>query len=301
MSSFTRASRALILSIAVLLAPPAFAEGPFVSVADFARRNGVPLAEVGLTAENASPGTDERLAMRAYAVGAAALRRGWTDPATGRLIGEVALPALRAGAFRVLSVPRKRIMGAAALYDFRKDTLEIAGLDLAAPETHRMIIHELVHAAQDACRHAQIRRDSEYDAYLAEAEYELRRKGVIARVPGGTRVGPVDVSLLAPFQGLAALRQAWENVREGRPELNSFSGESKKRFGGTPPAEVEAGLEKSFLELREETRDGWLIDTGLAGTREGRRDDPGELLRKNGLGSPPWKPASGACGRPRTR
>jgi hypothetical protein len=197
---------------------------------------------------------------------------------------QYALPALRNGCVLIVKVSKEDIPGSEAVYDSSLDLIKARDFDASDVKAAAVILHELVHVSQDAAQLGQYRKDSELDAYTAEAEYEMRTKGILReRDDGAVEIQAGNVSTLDQLWQMIIYQYAVENVAAHRAGLNAFSDGSGTHFEGQESADVLTYFTDAAKTARVSAQGIWASSTDISAAMGGSVHDTNEFLQKDGL------------------
>ncbi|OGS02989.1 MAG: hypothetical protein A3G41_01045 [Elusimicrobia bacterium RIFCSPLOWO2_12_FULL_59_9] len=236
-------------------------------------------------------------AAEVYAAVAGAARDNLLSPEARTFFTEVILPELKEGTVTVNAAEEAALRGSEAAYDYQEDAVKIrsgATLEEEGPLLG-FLIHELVHAGQDACRYGQSRRDSERDAYYVQAEFELRQEGVIFETEEGAILPAVDISEMDSMRKWVVYRAALKNAAAGKGGLNRFSDGSGAEFMEMEVVEAARYFREMAAAARDSAMGQILTASGLSDMTAKKRRDPDEFLNKDGLKKAGQAPAPEAC------
>ncbi|MBI4249394.1 MAG: hypothetical protein HY611_07815 [Elusimicrobia bacterium] len=236
-------------------------------------------------------------AAQVYAAVAGAGRDNLLSPEARSFFTEVILPELKEGTVTVNAADEAALRGSEAAYDYQEDAVKIRSGATLEEESPLLgfLIHELVHAGQDACRYGQSRRDSERDAYYVQAEFELRQEGVIFETEEGAILPAVDISEMDPVRKWVVYRAALKNAAAGKPDLNRFSDGSGAEFMEMDVVEAARYFREMAASSRDSAMSQILTASAFSDMTAKKRRDPDEFLNKDGLKKAGQAPAPKAC------
>lgn len=272
----TRPALAAALLLAAASSLPAAASAPADELAQTERNS---------AARSASPS----LALKAYSLAYEAVQRRLVPRAVRESYVLHVLPALRRGCVAFVVTPESGLKGAAATYDDVLDQIRVPDIDASDPRQAAVLLHELVHVGQDAARLGQYRVNSEGEAYAAEVEYRLRKRGALSEDAGGrVAIRAGDISALDASEQLVIYGHAASNIEGRAAELNDFRDSSSSQpdavpFKGNASSELLAYFRQKAESARGEHEGVWGISTMFTALKGSSVRDTGEFLQRDGL------------------
>jgi hypothetical protein len=243
-----------------------------------------PPAAEEISRPDAPPAADQALTEKVVALASEAIDSKRVPKWARKILTELSLPALRGGCVGVIKVRKEDIPGAAAIYDNTADVIKTPDFDPGDVKAVATILHELTHVGQDAAKLTQERKDSEFQASIVEAEYEMRSKNILRESDdGAVAIEAENITKMDPIWKDLIYGYAIQNVRDGKSELNGFADDSKVAFKGEVSSDVMEYYRQNQQTAHSDAVERWGTNTRWGAMMGGSVKDPNERLVRDGL------------------